>query len=89
MSIDNCIYIYDRSVGIATGYGLYGLGSIPGVERFFCFPQGPDRLWGPLRLLSKGYRGRFPSDKAAGALSLSIISIYCRSRECLHVIVLN
>jgi hypothetical protein len=28
----------DRSVGIATGYGLDGNGSIPGRERFFSCP---------------------------------------------------
>jgi hypothetical protein len=48
---------WDRSVGIATGYGLDGPGSIPGNARFFSSPQRPDRLWHPASLLSNGYRG--------------------------------
>jgi hypothetical protein len=45
------------SVGMATGYGLDGLGSIPGSARFFFSPQLPDRLWGPPSLLYNEYRG--------------------------------
>jgi hypothetical protein len=44
MSIDNYVYIYDRSVGIATGYGLYGSGSILEMARLFYSPQGLDWL---------------------------------------------
>jgi hypothetical protein len=34
----------DSSAGIVMGYGLSGLGSIPGMVRFFSSPHGPDRL---------------------------------------------
>jgi hypothetical protein len=54
-------YNRDSSVGIETGYGLDGLGSIPGrSKRDFFTPQRPDRLWAPPNLLSDGYRGFFP-----------------------------
>jgi hypothetical protein len=60
----------DNVVGIATGYGLddqkigvrFAVGS-----RIFTPPSRPDRLWGPLNLLSNGYRGLFLRGKAAGA----------------------
>jgi hypothetical protein len=53
--------IRDSSVGIATGYGLDGRGSISGGgKRFFCTPQHPDRLLGRSNLLSNGHRGLFP-----------------------------
>jgi hypothetical protein len=42
----------DSVVGIATGYGLDAVGS-----RIFSSPRRPDRLWGPLNLLSSEYRG--------------------------------
>jgi hypothetical protein len=49
------------SVGIVTGYGLDGLGSIPGRGKiFFSSPQDPDRIWGPPSLLFIGYRKLFP-----------------------------
>jgi hypothetical protein len=53
-------YDYKWGVGIATGYGLDGLGWIPGSARFFYSPRRSDRLRGPPSLLSKGYRGLFP-----------------------------
>jgi hypothetical protein len=41
-----------------TGYGLDGLGWIPGrSKRFFSSPQRPDRFWCPPSLLFSGYRG--------------------------------
>jgi hypothetical protein len=60
----------DGSVGIATGYGLDDRGvvvRVPVGSRIFSSPQRPDWLWGPLNLLSNGYRCLFPRDKAAWA----------------------
>ena len=48
------------SVGIATGYGLYGPGSNPGGGEIF--RTCPDRTWGPPSLLYNGYRV-FPGGK--------------------------
>jgi hypothetical protein len=46
------------SVGIATGYGLDNLGSIPArSKRFFSTPHRIGRLWGPSSLLCNGYQG--------------------------------
>jgi hypothetical protein len=39
-TVDRCSR--DRSVGIATGYGLGGLGSIPHSARFLSSSQRPD-----------------------------------------------
>jgi hypothetical protein len=45
-------------VGIAMDYGLDGRGSIHGKsKRLFFTPQRPGCFWGPLPLLSNGYRG--------------------------------
>jgi hypothetical protein len=53
----------DGAVGIATSYGLddrgFGVRVTVG-SRIFSSPKRPDRLWGPLSLLSNGYRGLFP-----------------------------
>jgi hypothetical protein len=50
----------NSSVGIATGHGLDGQGSIPGSgKRFFPSPQRSDRLWGSHSLISHGYRDSF------------------------------
>jgi hypothetical protein len=47
----------DNSVGVATGYGLDGPGSIPSRVKIYFSPQHPDRLWDPPSLLSNGYGG--------------------------------
>jgi hypothetical protein len=48
---------------LATGYGLddRGVGvRVPVGSRIFSSPRRPDRLWGPISLLTNGYRGLFP-----------------------------
>jgi hypothetical protein len=53
------IYLFS-AVGIATGYGLEGLGfgvHGPVKARFLSSSHHPDRFWRPLGLLSDGYRG--------------------------------
>jgi hypothetical protein len=52
----------DSAVGIATSYGLddRGVGvRVPVGSRIFSSSRRPDRLCGPLNLLSNGYRGLF------------------------------
>jgi hypothetical protein len=47
-------------VSIPTGYGLNDRGfgvQVPVGSRIFSSSRRPDRLWGPLNLLSNGYRG--------------------------------
>lgn len=49
-------YLYDRAVGIATRYGLDGVGSKPGREMIlYLLQNGPDRLLGPNSRLLNGY----------------------------------
>jgi hypothetical protein len=57
----------DIAAGIVTSYGMNGQGGVrvPVRARFFSSLR-PDLLWGPLSLLSTGYRGLFPGGKAAG-----------------------
>jgi hypothetical protein len=53
--------IWDTSVGIASGYVLDGGGSFHDRGKtLFSTSQRPDRLQGPLRLLSNGYRKLLP-----------------------------
>jgi hypothetical protein len=61
------------SVGIATGYGLDGWGSIPGSARFFSSPHRRYRFCGQPSLLPNGYRGHFLGGKAAGAWSWPLL----------------
>jgi hypothetical protein len=47
-------------VGIATGHGLDDRGvrvQVPVDLRIFSSPRHPDRLWGPLNLISNGVPG--------------------------------
>jgi hypothetical protein len=68
--------IYMSGAGVAAGYGLDGRGYIPDKGKWFLStPQPPYRLWGPLNLLSNGYRGSFPEGKEVGEWSWSLTSI--------------
>jgi hypothetical protein len=64
----------DSSVGIATGYGLddrwFGV-RVPVGSRIFFSPRRPDRLWGPLSLLSIGYRSLFRQGKSGRGVKLT------------------
>jgi hypothetical protein len=45
----------DSSIGIATGYGLDGRGSIPDRrKRLFSILQHPDQLWDPSYIVGMG-----------------------------------
>jgi hypothetical protein len=49
--------------GATTGHGLDNWTSIPGSgKRYFRSAQRPDRFWGPLGLLTQGYRVDFPPE---------------------------
>jgi hypothetical protein len=55
----------DSSVGIVIGYEQddRGIGvQVPEGSRIFFSSRLPDRLWGPLSLLSNGYWGIFPRE---------------------------
>jgi hypothetical protein len=56
-----------EGVRIATGYGLDGPGSIPGIARLFSSLQLPDRLWDLPSHPAKAYQRSFPAGKSAGA----------------------
>ena len=56
------------SVGTATGYGLDGPGSNPGVGEIF--RTSPYRPWGPPSLLYSGYRV-FPGVKSGRGVTLT------------------
>jgi hypothetical protein len=59
----------NSSVGIATGYGLEGWGSVPGRGKIFSL------LWGPPSSYRMGSAGCLPWYKAAGAWSWPLASI--------------
>jgi hypothetical protein len=68
LSYTYCFRSQDSSVGIATGYGLDGPGSIPRSGRYFISPQRPERLWGLPNLQYNVYRRLFrPGGEAAWA----------------------
>jgi hypothetical protein len=79
--IEYLIKSRDSSVGLATGHGLDGRGSIPGAVRRFFSSQRPDRLWDPPSLPSNGYRSCFPRGKAAGVWSWPLTFIQRRGHE--------
>jgi hypothetical protein len=63
VEIIQALWSRGSSVGIINGYGLDGWGvgvPSPGGVKFFSFPRCPDRFWGPLSLLSIGYRELVP-----------------------------
>jgi hypothetical protein len=66
------LYILDeksrnRSVGIATGYGLDGLGSIPGSVNFYLHHSVQTGSGAHPASYLVGTRGSFPRSKAAGS----------------------
>jgi hypothetical protein len=76
----------DRSVGIATGYGLdeWGFGvRVPEGSTIFSSPRRPDCLRGPPKLLSNGYRGLFPRGYRDRGVKLTThLQLVPRSRQC-------
>jgi hypothetical protein len=91
---------WDSAVCIATGYGLDGLGSIPGrSNRFSSTPQRPHWLCSPPNLLSNGYRRLFPRGKSSRGVKLTthlhlaprsrMVELYLYSPMSLPGIVLN
>jgi hypothetical protein len=89
----------DSSLGIATGYGMDGRGSIPGRGKsFFSTPQRPEQFWDLPSLLSNEYWGNiFPWIKQSGRETDSPPSssevnrgaLSPLSHDCPHDIVLN
>ena len=67
-SLHTLIVGRDRSVGVATGYGLDSPGSNPGGGENF--RNCTDRPWGPPSLLYNGYRV-FPGVKSGRGVTLT------------------
>jgi hypothetical protein len=54
--------VRDSVIDVTIGYGLDDQGTgvaVPVGSRIFFSPRRPDRLRGPLNVLSSGYRGAF------------------------------
>jgi hypothetical protein len=87
----------NSSVGIATGYGLDGCGSIhDSGKRFFSSPQRQARLWGPRSLLYNGYRrlllkrpGPDADHSPPSSGESRIVELYLHSFLRLHGVVVN
>jgi hypothetical protein len=81
-------------VDIETGYGLDGLGSIPGRGKgFISTPQRPDRLWDPASY-AVGTEGSFPRVRqleleAHFSFPSSVAELYFDSPIRLHSVVPN
>jgi hypothetical protein len=99
-----CIYFlykYCRnrpsSGSIANRLWVDARGSIPERgKRFFCMPQGPDRLLGPPNLLSSGYGGALSSgvmrlgrEADHSPPSSAEVELYLHSQIRLHGVVFN
>jgi hypothetical protein len=54
-------YIRESSLGIATGHGLEGRGSIHSRSKIFLYSAASRPALGTPSLLPNGYRGLFPS----------------------------
>jgi hypothetical protein len=73
----------DRSVRIATAYGLYGRGSTPNRARDFSLLHcGQTGFEGHLALYPMGTRGCFPGGKPGGAWSWPFAFIWIRGQQC-------
>jgi hypothetical protein len=78
--------------GITTGYGVDGLGSIPGRgKKFFYIPQCLEQFWGSLTPPpSNGYRGYSSRDvklTPQNLVQLSMVELYLHSPIRLHGVV--
>jgi hypothetical protein len=80
-----CLKSHDSSVGIALGYGLDDWGSrvrFPVRAGNFSLHHRVQTGSGALPVsYTMGTRGSFPGDKAAGAWSWPLTSIYCRGQR--------
>jgi hypothetical protein len=65
--VHSCTKSLDSSVGIATGYGLDGTGSILSMARFFSYPQNPKSSGAHPATGAMDTWGQFSMDKVVGA----------------------